>query len=121
MGKLDQREEGNRKVTVSDLVNCFNAFERRSVGIRLKTAKIKTRPYYPHANGNCEAGAIGPAAYGESGDSSSVGGKLRSGNRRGSSPRGDLDLRGFEYPEQSLVHLVDSVAKIPSALLCLSF
>jgi hypothetical protein len=55
----------------------------------------------------------GPAAYGESGDSSSVGGKLRSGNRRGSSPSEDPDLRGFEDPDKSLVHLVNSVPEAP--------
>lgn len=64
------------------------------------------------AHGTAKREPSGPAACGESGDSSRAGRKLWSGNRRGSSPSGDLDLRGFEDPDKSLVHLVSGVPKI---------
>ena len=50
---------------------------------------------------------------GENEDSSRARGELRSKGRRGRSPSGNLDLRGFEDPNENFVQLVNNVPPVP--------
>ena len=60
------------------------------------------------ANGTPKRESSGPVACGENEDSSRARGKLRS-RGRGRSPSGNLDLRGFEDPNENFVQLVNGV------------
>jgi hypothetical protein len=62
-----------------------------------------------HANGTPKREPSGSVACGENEDSSRARGELRSRGRRGRSPSGNLDLRGFEDPNENFVQLVNSV------------
>jgi len=61
------------------------------------------------ANGTPKRESSGPVACGENEDSSSARGELRSRSRRGRSPSGNLDLWGFEDPNENFVQLVNGV------------
>ena len=61
------------------------------------------------ANGTPKRESSGPVTYGENEDSSRARGELRSRGRRGRSPSGNLDFRGFEDPNENFVQLVNSV------------
>ena len=66
------------------------------------------------ANGTAKREPSGPAAYGESGDSSSVG--VNYGVAIAEVARqGESRPPGFEDPDKSLVHLVNSVPESPPA------
>ena len=56
-----------------------------------------------------------PVACGENEDSSKARGESRSRGRRGRSPSGNLDLRGFEDPVKNFVQLVNSVPSLPGS------
>jgi len=60
------------------------------------------------ANGTPKREPSGQVACGENEDSSRARGKLRS-RGRGRSPSGNLDLRGFEDPNENFVQLVNGV------------
>ena len=60
------------------------------------------------ANGTPKREPSGLVACGENEDSSRARGKLRS-RGRGRSPSGNLDLRGFEDPNENFVQLVNGV------------
>ena len=64
------------------------------------------------ANGTPKREPSGPVACGENEDSSRARGELRSKGRRGRSPSGNLDLRGFEDPNENFVQLVNSVRTV---------
>jgi len=61
------------------------------------------------ANGTPKREPSGPVACGENEDSSWARGELRSRGRRGRSPNGNLDVRGFEDSNENFVQLVNSV------------
>ena len=66
------------------------------------------------ANGTAKREPSGPVASGENEDSSWARGELRRRGRRGRSPSGNLDLRGFEDLDENFVQLVNSViSQIP--------
>jgi hypothetical protein len=65
-------------------------------------------------NGTPEWEPSGPVACGENEDSSRARGELRSRGRRDCSPTGNLDLRGFEDPDENFVQLVNSVPVAPN-------
>ena len=62
------------------------------------------------ANGTPKRESSGPVTCGENEASSRARGELRSRGRRGRSPSGNLDLRGFEDPNENFVQLVNSVS-----------
>jgi hypothetical protein len=66
------------------------------------------------ANGTPKRESSRPVACGENEDSSRARGELRSGGRRGRSPSGNLDLRGFEDSDENFVQLVNRVPRVPS-------
>ena len=72
------------------------------------------------ANGTPKREPSGPVACGENEDSSRARGELRSRGRRGRSPSGNLDLRGFEDPNENFVQLVNSVMPSQSNVLVLN-
>src|SRR4029077_10429014 len=61
------------------------------------------------ANGTPKRESSGPVACGENEDSSRARGELRRRGRRSRSPSGNIDLRGFEDPDENFVQLVNSV------------
>ena len=61
------------------------------------------------ANGTPKREPSGPVAWGENEDSLRARGELRGRGRRDRSPSGNLDLRGFEDPDENFVQLVNSV------------
>ena len=61
------------------------------------------------ANGTPKRESSGPVACGENEDSLRARGELRRRGRRGRPPSGNLDLWGFEDPNENFVQLVNSV------------
>ena len=72
------------------------------------------------ANGTPKRESSGPVTYGENEDSSRARGELRSRRRRDRSSSGNLDLRGFEDPNENFVQLVNSVMPSQSNVLVLN-